>query len=191
MVDDSKTKRTTINIPKPDDTKQDDEDFASKPLEPALRYKVIRSIKLALTLFYGQFAANAIYSNLIRGIPQLIENPSLAYPIIRVTLGVLMLLLTAFAVVSISLKIKPSWILIWSGGIALIILTIAALIVDIIDIVQRKERKVLEGGELGAEIAELIVENILRTGAIIVTFFMGKQIRGFKEYFSVPTVELH
>jgi hypothetical protein len=184
------TKTVKIDVPKIQKVKaDDDDDDTPKPLEPKLRYTLLRSFKLFLTLFYGQFAANAIYSNLIRGIPQLIENPSYTYPIARVTLGILMLLLTGFAVVSISLKIKPSWILIWSGGGVLIVLTLAGLIIDIIDIVQRKERKALQGGELGAEIAELIVENILRTAAIISTFFMGKYIRGFKEYLAVATFE--
>ena len=111
---DTKTKVTKLDIPKASDAKDKDDDdneidlnIANK-LKPETRTRVIRSFKLFLTLFYGQFAANAIYTNLIRGIPQLIENTSHVYPIIRVTLGVIMLLLTAFAIVSISLRKKFS-----------------------------------------------------------------------------------
>lgn len=192
---DTKTKVTKLDIPKASDAKDKDDDdneidlnIANK-LKPETRTRVIRSFKLFLTLFYGQFAANAIYTNLIRGIPQLIENTSHVYPIIRVTLGVIMLLLTAFAIVSISLRKKFSWILIVSSAGVLGLLTVCALVIDIIDIVQRKERKTLIGGEYGSEIAELIVENLLRIIAIIVTVFMSKFIRGFREYFQVPTNE--
>ena len=61
--------------------------------------------RLLLTLFYGQFIANAIYSNIIHGLPQLIEKPDQYYPILRVTLGVCMLALAVLAVVAVTLKL--------------------------------------------------------------------------------------
>lgn len=45
---------------------------------------------IGLTLFYGQFIANGIYDNFIRGIPELVETTS-AFSIIIVTIGVIIL----------------------------------------------------------------------------------------------------
>ena len=45
---------------------------------------------IGLTLFYGQFIANGIYDNFIRGIPELVETTS-AFSIIIVTSGVIIL----------------------------------------------------------------------------------------------------
>ena len=45
---------------------------------------------IGLTLFYGQFIANGIYDNFVRGIPELIETTS-AFSIIIVTIGVFIL----------------------------------------------------------------------------------------------------
>jgi len=186
---DAKTKTTKIDLPKTSNDNDNDNDDIPIEIKPELKIKLIKIFKLALTLFYGQFAANAIYSNLIRGLPHLIENSSGSYPAARVTLGLLMLALTVYAIVIISLRLKFTWLFISISGIVLICLSIAALVIDIIDIVQRKERKSLVGGDLGAEIAELIVENILRIAAVVVTFFMSKFIHTCRDYLKVPTTE--
>lgn len=70
---------------------------------------IIKGMRIALTLFYGQMIANAIYDNLIRGIPYLIDNVN-AFPIIKVTLGVVIIALTIFAMIAIWMKL---WALIF------------------------------------------------------------------------------
>jgi hypothetical protein len=183
------TKVTKIDIPsKPKSSKNDSEE-GEIPIKiaPETRIRLIKMFRLLLTLFYGQFIANAIYSNIIHGLPQLIEKPDQYYPILRVTLGVCMLALAVLAVVAVTLKFKFSWLLIFISGIILVLLSIAALIIDIIDIVQRRERKILVGSEFGSAITELIVENLFRTCAVVVTFFMGKFIHGFNDYLQVST----
>ena len=138
------TKVTKIDIPaKPKTSNKEDEPAAADPLSPETRIRLIKMFRLLLTLFYGQFIANAIYSNVIHGVPQLIEKPSEYYPIIRVTLGVCMLALAVLAVVAVTLKFKFSWLLIFISGGILILLSIAALVIDIIEIVQKRERKTL------------------------------------------------
>ena len=184
---DAKTKTTKIDLPKT--SNDNDNDEIPIDIKPEVKIKLIKIFRLVLTLFYGQFAANAIYSNLIRGLPHLIENSPGSYPIARVTLGLLMLALTVYAVVIITIKLKFQWLLISVSGFVLICLSISALVVEIIDIVQRKERKALEGGDLGAEITEIIVENILRIAAVVITFFLSKFIHTCPDYLKVPTAE--
>jgi hypothetical protein len=183
------TKVTKIDIPSKPKSSKNDSDEGEIPIKiaPETRIRLIKMFRLLLTLFYGQFIANAIYSNIIHGVPQLIEKPDQYYPILRVTLGVCMLALAVLAVVAVTLKFKFSWLLIFISGIILVLLSIAALIIDIIDIVQRRERKFLVGSEFGSAITELIVENLLRTCAVVVTFFMGKFIHGFHDYLQVST----
>jgi hypothetical protein len=70
------TKVTKIDIPsKPKSSKNDSEE-GEIPIKiaPEPRIRLIKMFRLLLTLFYGQFIANAIYSNIIHGLPQLIEN---------------------------------------------------------------------------------------------------------------------
>jgi hypothetical protein len=183
------TKVTKIDIPSKPKSSKNDSDEGEIPIKiaPETRIRLIKMFRLLLTLFYGQFIANAIYSNIIHGLPQLIEKPDQYYPILRVTLGVCMLALAVLAVVAVTLKFKFSWLLIFISGIILVLLSIAALIIDIIDIVQRRERKILVGSEFGSAITELIVENLFRTCAVVVTFFMGKFIHGFNDYLQVST----
>lgn len=64
----------------------------------------IKMFRILLTLFYGQFFANAIYDNLIRGIPYVMGTAS-AFGIIRVTLGVVIILLVIFAMFAIWKKV--------------------------------------------------------------------------------------
>ena len=146
--------------------------------------KLIKISRILLTLFYGQFLANAIYSNLMRGIPQLINKPIEFYPVFKVTLGSLMFILTVYSMIVIWMKL---WRLILASGIGLIVLSVLALIVTIIDFVQKNERKLIHESEFGSLIAELILETVLRVLAIIMTFLLVKFIRD--QYTKVPTNE--
>ncbi|CAF0823517.1 unnamed protein product [Brachionus calyciflorus] len=141
---------------------------------------IVKAFRIALTFFYGIFFANAIFDNLIGGIPYVIEDAT-AFPIIKITIGALIIILTIVAMIGIWRKI---WPLIFASAIALIILSIFALIVSIIDLVQRKERKALNSQDFASDIIEIVVEFIFRIIAIVIKFLMIKLIRGYQR---VPT----
>lgn len=67
----------------------------------------------------------------------------------------------------------------------LIIVSIFSLIVSIIDLVQRYERKEINNKEFSAGIAEIIVESLFRIAAIAIKFVLIKFIRSV--YQRVPT----
>lgn len=66
--------------------------------------KVVKALRILLTLFYGQFFANAIYDNLIRGIPYVVGNAS-AFGILRVTLGIVIIIHVIFSMFGIWKKV--------------------------------------------------------------------------------------
>jgi hypothetical protein len=116
---------------------------------PEVKNKAIKTaFRIALTLFYGQFVANGIYDNLIRTIPYLVDkSPSVThfthvlkfiqndnlnfykkvYTIIKVTIGILIIGLTVFAMIAIWMNQR---ILIFASAILLIALSIASLIIS-------------------------------------------------------------
>jgi hypothetical protein len=144
---------------------------------------VIKAFRISLTLFYGQFVANGIYDNLIRTIPYLVDSQS-AYSIIKVVIGVLIIALTVFAMVSIWIRQR---ILIFVSAILLIVLSIASLIISIIDIVQKKERNSINEKEFAADICELCVQAVFRIGAVALKFVMIRFLKAPPEYTAVPT----
>ena len=125
------TKVTKIDIPSKPKSSKNDSDEGEIPIKiaPETRIRLIKMFRLLLTLFYGQFIANAIYSNIIHGVPQLIEKPDQYYPILRVTLGVCMLALAVLAVVAVTLKFKFSWLLIFISGIILVFKNVSCLFI--------------------------------------------------------------
>ena len=168
-----KQKKTTIEV------SENEEDFS-----PKLAKKFIKILRISLIFFYGQFFANALYTNLIHGIPMVAANPTEVYPKIKVILGSLMLIHTIFAVVVIWFKL---WRLIFASAISLIILSITCLITNIVDFVQKNERKQFHDTEFGSTITEIIIETLLRVLAIVASFFMIKFLRDI--YKKVPMDE--
>lgn len=152
----------------------------------AIKQKVIKVFKLLLTLFYGQLIANAIYDNFIRGIPHLVDDPKAFYPIVKVVLGVVILATCIFNLISLKLKnCKIQWQLIFVGAILLILIAVASLIVTIIDLVQRRERKLTTQPDYVAGCLELGVETIFRIIAIILSFVLVHFLKS--PYNAVPT----
>lgn len=164
------TKKTTIST---------EEGRPSKTFFDAEKF--IKAFRIMLTLFYGQFFANGLYDNLIRGIPVLNDKPS-AFPIIKVVLGLTIIGLSVFAMVGIWLK---NWRFIFASAIALIVVSLVALIITVIDLVMRYERKEIPGLDFSALIAIMVFETLFRIAAIVIKFFMVKILRGF--YTPVPT----
>ena len=68
---------------------------------------VVKMFRILLTLFYGQFFANAIYDNLIRGIPYVVGTAS-TFGIIRVTLGFVIIGLVVFSMFAIWKKVNSN-----------------------------------------------------------------------------------
>ena len=168
-----KPKKTTIEV------SENEEDFS-----PKLAKKFIKILRISLIFFYGQFFANALYTNLIHGIPLVVANPTEVYPKVKVILGSLMFIHTIFAVVVIWFKL---WRLIFASAISLIILSITCLITNIVDFVQKNERKLFHDTEFGSTITEIIIETLLRVLAIVASFFMIKFLRDI--YKKVPIDE--
>lgn len=137
---------------------------------------LIKGLRLALTFFYGQLFANAIYDNLIRGVSYVIEEPT-TFPIIKIIIGVLFFVLIILAMVSIWKKIR---ILIFVSAIILIVFSLFSLIVSIIDLVLRNNKNQLSGTELIVNIAEISVESIFRVIAIVLHFFMVRLLRSYE-----------
>jgi len=150
----------------------------SKTSPMKVNSKIIKAFEIALTLFYGQFLANAIYDNFIYGIPALIEEVT-AFPIIRVILGILIILQTVYSMVAIRLR---KWILLFPSAIILIIISLFALIITVIDLTQRRDK--LDNKEFVSAICEVIIETLFRIAAIVIKFFMIRILRN--EYLKVP-----
>lgn len=87
-----------------------------------------------------------------------------------------------FFIISIALKI---WPLIMGSAMLLIIVSIISLVVNIIDLIQRRDRQEISGPEVSSEIAEMIVEFIFRLAAVALQFVMVKFLK--VSYSSVPT----
>jgi hypothetical protein len=145
--------------------------------------KLIKALEIVLTLFYGQFIANAIYDNFLRGIPEIIQDSTAYFSIVKVTIGILICAITMFSLVVIWLKI---WKLIFFSGCLLILIFICSLIITIIDLVQRKERKQISDKDFNTDVAQLIIESLFRVLAALITFWMVKLLKTY--YQPLPTV---
>lgn len=132
----------------------------------------IRLLQICLTLFYGQLFSNAIYDNFIRGIPDLVRVPTAYYNIFRVSLGAVIFVVAAFSVAAIWIKKHKA--LIFASGVALSLIFISTLVVSIIDLIQRKERKYVKDEEFLILCVELAVESLFRVIAIVLTFLFVK-----------------
>lgn len=66
---------------------------------------IVKMFRILLTLFYGQLFANAIYDNLIRGIPYVAGTAS-SYGIARVTFGFIIIGLVIFSMFAIWKKVN-------------------------------------------------------------------------------------
>jgi hypothetical protein len=132
--------------------------------------KIIKILQVILTLFYGQFFANAIFDNFIRGIPYLVEEAT-PYSVIRVIVGVFIIALTILGMISIWFKVR---ILLFLNAFLLSIVFIFAIVVSIIDLVRRHERKVITEKELNSAIIENVIESVFRVIAIGLIFLMIK-----------------
>lgn len=171
---------------RPPSDDEDDKPQKGKMDKQAIKQKVIKVFKLILTLFYGQLIANAVYDNFIRGIPHLVDDPKAFYPIVKVVLGVIILATCVFNLISLKLKnCKVQWQLIFVGAILLILIAVASLIVTIIDLVQRRERKLTTQPDYVAGCLELGVETIFRIIAITLSFILVHFLKS--PYNAVPT----
>ena len=143
---------------------------------------ILIKFNLYFYIFKGQFIANAIYDNFVRGLPDLIETKG-AFPAVKVSLGVLILAASIFALIAIWIKL---WRLVFVSACILIAISVTSLIITVIDLVQRKERDQIIGKEFGSSIVEISIETLFRIGAIIVKFFMVKLLKTI-DYRKVPT----
>ncbi len=181
------TSKTEIELKEAND--EDDDIHLDKLVTAEKGIRLANVFGILLIFFYGQFTANAIYSNLIRGTAQWLEHSSY-FAIAKVILGILMLSNAVFSVIVISLKVRFSRLLIFISGIILCLLSVIDLVFEIIDFVEKKEKNRFHGNELGSTIAEIVIENLFRTTAIILTFIMQEFIQkfhGFNGYLSVST----
>ena len=136
---------------------------AKKPVDPVKKNKAITTtFRIALTLFYGQFLANGIYDNLIRTIPYLVDKEVQVYPVIKVVIGFLILGQGGFAMVAIWMRIKQQKYLLFISAILLIILSIASLVISVIDVVQKRVLGTVSEKDYAADIAELSVQALFR-----------------------------
>jgi hypothetical protein len=129
----------------------------------------------------GQFIANAIYDNFVRGLPDLIETKG-AFPAVKVALGVIIIAASVFALIAIWIKL---WRLVFVSACILIAISVTSLIVTVIDLVQRKEREQIMAKEFSSSIVEISIETLFRIGAIVAKFFMVKLLK--TDYRKVPT----
>ena len=136
--------------------------------------KLFKISRILLTFFYGQFSASAIYNNLLRRIPLLINKPIELYPVFKVILGLLMFIFTVYSMIVIWMKL---WRFIFASGIGLIVLSVIALKVTLIDFVSKKTLNEIPDSEFGCLTAELILETLIRILAIIMTFFLARFIK--------------
>ena len=137
--------------------------------------KPVKLIEIVLTLFYGQFIANAIYENLIRGVPELVRESTSYFNIFRVVFGVVIIIVAIYSVFVIWLK--KYQLMIFISAILLTIVFLISLVVSIIDLVQRKERNISSEKETPVLATILAVESIFRIIAIVLTFFLVKILR--------------
>ncbi|RNA17291.1 hypothetical protein BpHYR1_044547 [Brachionus plicatilis] len=172
------TKTMTIDTDKPKTATKTITIDTDKPKTSIFKDKLflIKGLRFALTFFYGQLFANAIYENLIRGISYAIEDPT-TFPIIKITIGGLFFFITIFSMVAIWRKIR---ILIFISAVILILFSLFALIVSVIDLVLRNNKNQLTGTELKVNIAEITVESIFRVIAIVLHFYMIKLLRTYE-----------
>ena len=173
----TQTKKIVINA---DDG--DKNDKKKKKGTPINRQTIIKFLIIGLTLFYGQLLANVFYNNFVEGIPELVVDPSSAFAILKVVIGVLILVVAIFSLITVYLK---KWILIFISACLLIAISIVALVLTITDLVMRKERGQTVGKDFASGVAEVIIESILRIAAISVEFFMIHLLK--QEYQAVPT----
>ena len=166
-----KSRNSTIEI--------EEEEEEVKPNKLSIR--LVKMFRIMLIFFYGQFFGNAVYTNVIHGVPIVIAHPDQVYPDIKVALGVIMIIHTLFSVCVIWLK---NWRLIFASAISLMILSIVAMITSIIDLVQRNERNLLKETEMGSTITEISVETLLRALAIVVSLLIVRFLREI--YHQVP-----
>ena len=152
-------------------------------LNPKYR-RVVKTIEIILTLFYGQFIANALYDNFIRGIPELVREPTAYYNIIKVTLGGIISAATAFSITVIWWR-KKSVHLIFASAVMLVVIFLVALVINIVDIVKRQERGYISGTEIPILGTILAVESLLRIVAIVLTFLLSNFLK--KNYEAVAT----
>jgi hypothetical protein len=146
---------------------------------PALNPKYrrpVKAIEIILTLFYGQFIANALYDNFIRGIPELVREPTAYYNIIKVVLGAVIIAATGFSITAIWWR-KKHINLIFASAVTLIVIFLIALIINIIDIVKRQERGYISGNEIPILGTILAVESLLRIAAIALTFVLTNLLK--------------
>jgi hypothetical protein len=137
--------------------------------------KPVKLIEIVLTLFYGQFIANAIYENLIRGVPELIRESTSYFNIFRVVFGVVIIIVAIYSIFVIWLK--KYQLMIFISAILLTIVFLISLVVSIIDLVQRKERNISTEKDTPVLATILAVESIFRIIAIILTFLLVKILR--------------
>ena len=137
--------------------------------------KPVKIIEIILTLFYGQFIANAIYEHLIRGIPELIRESTSYFNIFRVVLGAVIIFVSIYSVLVI--WYKKYNVMIFISAVMLTIVFLISLVVSIIDLVQRKERKISSEEETPVLATILAVESIFRIVAIILTFLLVRILR--------------
>ena len=137
--------------------------------------KQVKFLEILLTLFYGQFISNAIYENLIRGVPDLVREPTNYYNIFRVVLGVVIILITIYSLLAIWLKRYQ--LMVFISAILLTIVFLISLVVQIIDLVQRKERNMYTEKETPIVATILTVESIFRVIAIVLTFLLVKVLK--------------
>lgn len=161
-----RSRNSTIEI------EEEEEEGHTKPNQFSIR--LVKIFRIMLIFFYGQFFANAIFTNIIHSVPVLIAQPEKVYPDIKVALGVIMIIHTLFSVCVIWIK---NWRLIFVSSISLILLSIVAMITSIIDLVQRNERNLLNETELGSTVTEISVEALLRALAIVLSLLMVRFLR--------------
>lgn len=77
------------------------------------------------------------------------------------------------------------WPLVFGSVILLIVVSIISLVINIIDLIQRRDRKEIDGPEVSSEIAEIIIEFIFRIAAVGLQFVYIKFLKvGYQQ---VPT----
>jgi hypothetical protein len=161
--DDGSTKRTRIATRESTKRKHKNKPSGKVP-------KSIKILQVILTLFYGQFFANAIYDNFIRGIPD-VATEATPFSTIKVIIGVLIAALTVFGMISVWFRIR---ILLFVNIILLSIVFVFSVVVSIIDLVRRNERKTTIGKDMTSLIIETVVGNLFRVLAIALLCLMIK-----------------
>ncbi len=150
------------------------------------RGRAIKFLRICLIFFYGQFFATAIYTHLIHNIALVLRKSYDFYAHLKVALGLFMIIHTFFATF---FTWKKNWRLIFASVVSLILLSTITLVTAIIDLVQRKERKLLHETEFGSIAAEITVEGLLRIVAVFGSLLMVKRIRQREGFDSLEVKE--